>query len=191
MKHRYHHGALKGPLIQATRQLLAEKGTDGFTFKELARRVGVSRAAPYRHFPSRDALFAAVVTSDWELLSKLLTESAQRGMGPIARLKLFGVSCARFAAQHTDLFSVMSGERYVSGVEAAHRTCFESVVDSVAEAQETGLLTTRAPSAEVARLLWATAHGMTVLHVNGGLEACGPDGGSECLTESVFVALLG
>jgi AcrR family transcriptional regulator len=57
---RYHHGELRAALIEASFDLLAESGLAAFSVAQVARRLGVSTAAPYRHFPDRDHLVAAV-----------------------------------------------------------------------------------------------------------------------------------
>ena len=49
----YHHGRLRDALVEAARTLVAERGTAGFTLAEAAKRVGVTAAAPYRHFSDR------------------------------------------------------------------------------------------------------------------------------------------
>ncbi len=59
---RYHHGALAASLVDAGLAQLGEAGTAGFSVAQVARRVGVSTAAPYRHFADRDHFLAAVVT---------------------------------------------------------------------------------------------------------------------------------
>ena len=56
----YHHGDLRRVLIDAALQLVGEGGPDAVSVREAARRAGVSPAAPFRHFPSRDALMNAV-----------------------------------------------------------------------------------------------------------------------------------
>src|ERR1700736_99614 len=57
---RYHHGNLREALIEATLRLVEEGGPEAVTVREAARRAGVSPGAPFRHFPSRDALMNAV-----------------------------------------------------------------------------------------------------------------------------------
>lgn len=59
---RYHHGALREALLEATMELVREKGAKNFSAAEAARRVGVSITAPYRHFADRDAMIAALAT---------------------------------------------------------------------------------------------------------------------------------
>ncbi|WP_430782940.1 TetR/AcrR family transcriptional regulator [Actinoplanes sp. G11-F43] len=56
----YHHGDLRAALIAASFELLAECGLQKFSVAAVARRLQVSSAAPYRHFPDRDHLLAAV-----------------------------------------------------------------------------------------------------------------------------------
>jgi len=56
----YHHGDLRRVLIDAALQLVGEGGAEAVSVREAARRAGVSPGAPFRHFPSRDALMQAV-----------------------------------------------------------------------------------------------------------------------------------
>jgi len=56
----YHHGDLRNALIQAGLELLAEGGAQKLDLRKVARRAGVSHAAPYRHFADKQALIAAI-----------------------------------------------------------------------------------------------------------------------------------
>jgi hypothetical protein len=56
----YHHGDLRAALLRAALDLMREQGDHEFTLREVARRVGVSHAAPVRHFRDKDALLAAI-----------------------------------------------------------------------------------------------------------------------------------
>ena len=66
----YHHGDLKEALFRAALELIAKKGPAGFTFAEAARWVGVSPAAPYRHFRDRDELLAKVALRGFNLFEE-------------------------------------------------------------------------------------------------------------------------
>jgi len=68
----YHHGDLKRALTEAALGLVAEKGPKGFTLREVARRAGVSPAAPYRHFSDKAQLVAAVATAGFIQLHEAL-----------------------------------------------------------------------------------------------------------------------
>ncbi|MEU6494459.1 TetR/AcrR family transcriptional regulator [Streptomyces sp. NPDC046984] len=188
---RYHHGALKESLIAGARQLLAEKGPDNFSLSELARRVGVSAAAPYRHFENREALLGAVAVWGYEQLLQRLGGSLKPGASPVEQLQLFGVCYLRFATDHPELFEIMFSGRYSDHAGAAQRASFEPMIDYVEQAQRAGTLPAGIPSYEVARFLWAAAHGLTVLHLNEGFQSLGIDDTPEGLTASAWEVLLG
>jgi AcrR family transcriptional regulator len=69
----YHHGNLREALVEAARDLIAERGPVGFTLVEAARRAGVSAAAPYRHFKDREALVAEVCRRGFAEFGRLLS----------------------------------------------------------------------------------------------------------------------
>src|ERR1700742_3336599 len=75
----YHHGNLKEALIDAALDLIAQKGTAGFTFAEAARSAGVSPAAPYRHFRDRDELLASVALRGFEQFDAALARAWNGG----------------------------------------------------------------------------------------------------------------
>ncbi len=83
----YHHGDLRAALVRRGREQLAEAGLAGFSVAQVARRVGVSSAAPYRHFPDREALLAAVVQDVASDLTDAIRDAADAaGDDPADRL---------------------------------------------------------------------------------------------------------
>ena len=90
---RYHHGALREALIDATESLLAEKGPESFSLREVARRAGVSPAAPAHHFGDASGLLTVVATLGFEGLAAALREAEARGgRDPRARLREQGAA---------------------------------------------------------------------------------------------------
>src|SRR5579863_6539240 len=79
---RYHHGDLRTALIDAAVSLIAERGVRGFSLAEASRRVGVSSAAPYRHFADRDDLLAAVAVRALETFTSMLAEESTEAQIP-------------------------------------------------------------------------------------------------------------
>ena len=75
----YHHGDLRRSLIDATEALLDERGAEGFSLREVARRAGVSAAAPAHHFGDSAGLLTAVVTEAFDELCRSLREGDTRG----------------------------------------------------------------------------------------------------------------
>jgi AcrR family transcriptional regulator len=63
---RYHHGDLRSALVDAAIAVIAERGVRGFSLAEATRRLGVTTAAPYRHFAARQRpLFDTIFNSGW------------------------------------------------------------------------------------------------------------------------------
>ena len=75
----YHHGRLKDALIEAARSLIERSGPGGFSLSEAARIVGVTPAAPYRHFTDRDALTGEVAKRGFEIFTLRLANAWDSG----------------------------------------------------------------------------------------------------------------
>src|ERR1700754_1497263 len=71
----YHHGDLKAVILAKAAGLVAERGADGISLRELAREAGVSHAAPAHHFTDRRGLFTALAAQGWGLLATALAEA--------------------------------------------------------------------------------------------------------------------
>ncbi|GAA2208115.1 TetR/AcrR family transcriptional regulator [Nonomuraea monospora] len=100
-KRGYHHGDLRPELIREGRALLAESGVTGFSVAKVAARLGVSSAAPYRHFPDREALLAACAAAIISDIADVLVEAAERaGPDPVDRLAATAGAYTRFVLEH-------------------------------------------------------------------------------------------
>lgn len=121
----YHHGALREALIEATEALLAERGTEGFSLREVARRSGVSPAAPAHHFGDAEGLLTAVAILAFDGLTAALKAGDERGgSDPLARLREQGLGYVGFALRHPGRFGLMfrSGAPAVRKDEALERS---------------------------------------------------------------------
>src|ERR1700733_5513657 len=107
-KRAYHHGDLRAALVAAAVQILEKDGEGALTLREVARRVGVSAAAPYHHFADKHAILAAVGEEGFSHLADAM-EEAQATSGPKTRdtLRAMGVAYVRFAVRHPSHFRVM------------------------------------------------------------------------------------
>jgi AcrR family transcriptional regulator len=104
---RYHHGDLKAALIDGTVELIAERGVRAFSLAELSRRLGVTVAAPYRHFADRDELLAAVATRALHAFADALVGGSASADPPERKLAAMARSYIRFAAEQRPLFDVV------------------------------------------------------------------------------------
>jgi AcrR family transcriptional regulator len=102
----YHHGDLRHALVEAGLGLLARDGQGGLGLREVARAVGVSPSAPYRHFKNRTALLAAVATEGFRRFGADLKKAA-RGVPVERHLLEQGRAYVRFALTHPALFRLM------------------------------------------------------------------------------------
>lgn len=107
--HRYHHGDLRRALVVAGLELAMERRLEDFSLREVARRAGVSTAAPYWHFADRDALLAAMGA---ECAARWLQamRDAVKDLSPddsLRRLQATGIAHVRFAVENPAHFRVM------------------------------------------------------------------------------------
>src|SRR5574337_1419045 len=104
----YHHGNLREALIRAALELIAAKGTAGFTFAEAARFAGVSPAAPYRHFRDRDELMASIAQRGFEQFEAVLTKAWDDGRpDTVSAFERVGKAYLAFAREEPAFYSAM------------------------------------------------------------------------------------
>ena len=105
----YHHGDLKAALVDAAVGLIAERGVAGFSMAEASRRLGVTVAAPYRHFADRDELLAAVAVRALGALHTAVAAAIDPAGPPPRQLAAVAAAYVRFAAANPALFGTLFG----------------------------------------------------------------------------------
>ncbi|MFI5846046.1 TetR/AcrR family transcriptional regulator [Catenuloplanes sp. NPDC051500] len=162
----YHHGDLRAALVRASLELLAETGA--FSVAQVARRLGVSTAAPYRHFPDREHLLSAVAaTAAGEMAAEIAAAVATAGDDPVDRFAAAGAAYVRYAVRTGAGFTVIFSTE-LSGVRdetrtAATRALMEQWMDLITA-------TGARPTADSLHLIEeqiALAQGYTMLYTQG------------------------
>jgi len=163
---RYHHGDLRAALVDAAIELIAERGVRGFSLAEASRRVGVTAAAPYRHFADRDELLAAVAVRALNVFAAMLAAVAPDTDPPARRLAAMAGAYVRFAAEQRPLFDTL----FSSGIDKSRYPelqrawepvdAFLSVVGEICEGDA-------AAADDLAAAVEATAHGHAALLMDG------------------------
>ena len=176
-KPRYHHGDLRHALIEASLALISEEGFSALTLREVARRAGVTHAAPYRHFADKEALLAAVAEEGFRSMAAQMRERMDRETGPSERLRACGVAYVLFAIQHPAHFRVMFGPHFTRRVdhEALGKegsNAFGLLVASLIEGQKAGEVREGEPM-PLALMAWSLVHGLASLLVDGQLQHLG------------------
>ena len=164
----YHHGDLRAALIEASFDLLAQGGLRRFSVAAVARRLGVSSAAPYRHFPDRNHLLSAVSAAAARDLRAAITAAADAaGSDPAARLAAVAGAYVRYVARTGAGFPVIYAAELYALPDDDRREQTRALMTTLLD------LATAADSAsyqEVIRhveAMVAVAHGYTSLFADG------------------------
>lgn len=191
----YHHGALRDALIAATESLIADRGAAGFSLREVARRSGVSPAAPAHHFGDAAGLLAAVAKLAFDQLAEALEAgNARGGDDALDRLCEQGVGYVGFALTWPGRFSLMfraelftKDEALVASAHAAYMALENGIRDlyglphdrPLDEAQQHAL-----------RATWSMVHGFAQLMLAGQFDAQLPPGGRAELVRQAVAPML-
>ncbi|TAK45718.1 MAG: TetR/AcrR family transcriptional regulator [Betaproteobacteria bacterium] len=152
----YHHGDLRPALLRAAGQLLEKQGLAALSLRETARRAGVSHNAPYRHFPDRGSLLAALATAGFAALGTAMQEAAAHG-----GLRAMGEAYVRFALERPQRFRLMFGGALPIAKHAALRESATRVFEGLAQALAPQLAGPAGRDASIAA--WALVHGLSQL----------------------------
>ncbi|MGY1943700.1 TetR/AcrR family transcriptional regulator [Nocardia asiatica] len=137
----YHHGDLRAELLQRAEATLRESGVDGLSLRRLARDVGVSHAAPTRHFKDKQALLDAIAVSGFERLAAALAQTAAAGSID-GHVRALARTYLRFATDNPALVALMFARRHSPAAGDAMSqvvdAAFATPVALIAEAQRLG-----------------------------------------------------
>ena len=165
---RYHHGNLPVALRDVAQELIAERGLERFTLREVARRVGVTHVAAYRHYVDRRALLAAVAENGFHQLRRRLEAARRRTPAALApRLRAIPAAYLHFCWDEPALTAVMFGPRLSR--EGEFPRLEAAVMDSLGIIAQTiaALAPRRALGRHSARdlglALWTFVHGFSTL----------------------------
>jgi AcrR family transcriptional regulator len=163
----YHHGSLRDALLKEG--IAALEGDEGKepSLRELARRVGVSATAVYRHFPDKQALNRALAREGSKLLGNAQKKAADTAPDLPTKFALTGRAYVRFALAHPVLFRLMftQGEPVESGEEGPD-PARELLTDITCK-----LSATREEAERLALQAWSIAHGIAMLMLDGRIPA--------------------
>ncbi|MFD3530048.1 TetR/AcrR family transcriptional regulator [Streptomyces sp. NPDC058664] len=173
----YHHGDLRQAVLAAALDVITAEGPGALSLRDLARRAGVSHAAPAHHFKDRTGLLTALAAQGYDLLAEAL--AAAPG------LRERGVRYVRFAVEHPGHFQVMFQPELLRADDpdllAAKERASAGLREGVAELQGV-------PDARTAGIAaWSLAHGFATLLLTGNAR----DAVGDRDPEEYFRALAG
>ena len=160
----YHHGDLKAVILAKAATLVAERGADGISLRELAREAGVSHAAPAHHFTDRRGLFTALAAEGWHLLAEAL--KAARPDFIAAALAYVG-----FALAHPGHYAVMFDRSLVNPEDPELKAAQDAAGAELAAG--VGTLKDERAKADpqsAALAAWSLVHGFVMLRLNEAID---------------------
>jgi AcrR family transcriptional regulator len=181
----YHHGDLRAACLRAAMELLEEGGATALSLRAVARRAGVSPAAPYRHYADRDALISAVAAVGYRELAEQLA-AAHPSPSTAADFGAIAVAYVQFALQRPALFRVMFAEP--CDTDNSERV---AATDAISE-YVSAIVQQSFPGFDIEALstaAWALVHGLAFLHLDGKLDASTPDVVSNQVRAAVHAVL--
>jgi len=174
----YHHGDLKAALVESASAILREQGLEALTLRAVARRAGVSAAAPYRHFADRRALVAAVAEQGFRRLGQAMAAGLASGVDR-AGLRQVARAYVAFGIENAAEYRVMFGSELADGppdptLRATSRRVLEFVSHGIRGLQQAGAVGPGDPWL-MAVTTWSMLHGLVLLIQDGQTERVAPD----------------
>jgi len=167
-KSSYHHGDLRAALIAEGLRLLAARDAEDLSLREVARGVGVSATAVYRHFPDKAALMAALAAQGLDMLSQVQHAAYDAAGGGVAGFNATGAAYVRFALLHTALFRLIFANPPTGKVveladspDNAMRFLMENAARLAPPGMEARIFALQS---------WSVAHGLAMLIIDGQLH---------------------
>ena len=189
----YHHGTLKESLLEAARHLITERGTAGFSLAEAAKLVGVTGAAPYRHFSDRNDLVGELARRGFELFALRLGDAFADGRpDAVSAFGRMGGAYLDFARDEPGLYRAMFADATAldqPGPGAAADRAL-TILRQGAEAVLAYSGHADADPRPLAFQIWALAHGVASLMLSGHLMAEGSDTPRRVLLDSVRALVM-
>jgi AcrR family transcriptional regulator len=194
----YHHGNLAPALIEAALALLDETQDWAFSLREVARRAGVSHNAPYKHFPEKRDLLAAVAARGFEALAERTLAALVGVEGARARIITCGCAFAAHGIANPALYRLMFGAALTSpesgrpaiekAAAAKARAIFEDILgEGVRAGTFPPSLANPREHAGATLAIWSALHGLTMLAID---DFVGPTAAVETLVEPILGAFL-
>lgn len=190
----YHHGDLRDALVQATRQLVEERGAENFTLADACRIAGVSTAAPYKHFQDKDEILRELIVQGFDRMSRLRKEA----MAPFAdgsqdSIVAMGRSYLAFARSEPAIFRLMFGQnprlKSAESVQAHGQACFSGVIEDVAKFCAINGI--QGDARVLALELWTFVHGVACLEIDEDYAKVAPGLDVDALLAHASPKLLG
>ncbi|MFJ3232167.1 TetR/AcrR family transcriptional regulator [Streptomyces sp. NPDC086787] len=170
----YHHGDLRAALLDSAERTLREKGAAALSLRELARDIGVSHAAPGRHFKDKQALLDALALTGYERMNQALHAADSPGLALEPRIAALGRAYLGFAIDNPELLELMYSRKHHPDSSTQLTSAVERSLDTftllVTDAQARGEMVQGDPE-RITHVAAASLHGLAALITSCALDA--------------------
>jgi AcrR family transcriptional regulator len=195
----YHHGNLREALLSAAIATMAETGVSQFSLSELARKVGVTPAAAYKHFADKETLLAELAQYGFAQLRQRFeatapaAKPATSAKQAIQRFERIGQAYVKFGLDEPALLGLIFGKsassyRQTATTNGERTPTFAYLANALEDLHAFGVIKTP-PKAQQQWFAWSAIHGATELHVAGINALVSPDKSAKVITTSIIRAL--
>lgn len=167
---------MKKDLVDKAAELVEKKGAESVSMRDLAKKVGASTMAAYRHYKSKDELLLEVAARGFDRLTQLGNQAADHEKTAQKKLEAVLYAYYQFGQNHHNLFELMFGplkkkESLSSHFQNSARASYAQFSKYVHEFIGVNKLKNQKFENQYSSAFWAYIHGMTVLASNGYLSA--------------------
>ena len=170
----YHHGALRPALLRAVEELIAEKGIEGLSLRECARRAGASWSAPAHHFGDKTGMLTAFAAGGFTKLKERMEARREAAAGGAERAVAVGEGYLEFALRNPGHFRVMFRAELLNKDDEEYRTAsraaFQVLQDAIGEGGAPATSIDEATLHERCLLAWSAVHGFATLCLEGAID---------------------
>ncbi|WP_433579107.1 TetR/AcrR family transcriptional regulator [Nocardia brasiliensis] len=171
----YHHGDLRAALLEQAELTLRSSGVEQLSLREVSRAIGVSNAAPRRHFQSKDELLDALATVGFQKIGRAIRAVPLNRESPFrTRLADLMTAYLRFAEENSALVNLMFSRKLQNDrdtqLSATAAAAFEPSLELIRAGQQEGAVTKETEPERISVVLFATMHGLAAMAVHRMLD---------------------
>lgn len=174
-KDTYHHGDLRQQIIDEALTWIEGESIVSLSLRGIARRLGVSHNAPYRHFPDKESLLVAIAETGFQKLCRALQQASKSNLEePQKRLEAIGVAYIQYAVANSAYYRVMFSDRQLicgryPELEQISQAAFTVLLNAIEAGQKSQIFIPGDPL-QLARICWSMTHGVSMLAIDNQFD---------------------
>jgi len=171
----YHHGDLRQKIIDESLAWIAQENIVSLSLRGIAKRIGVSHNAPYRHFPDKESLLVAIAEIGFTQLELALEKAAKSSPNDHQqKLESIGVAYIQYAVSNQPYYRVMFSDRQLicekyPELNRVSQAAFEVLLNTIKAGQEAKAFILQ-DSLQLTHICWSMTHGLSMLAIDNQLD---------------------